>query len=164
MLCSSCGTRLLSSIFLAFRNPTSLTRVSASQRMLGSREQYISFITTKGYKTRNEKATRQEQCSVKEGRSGVSSETVPSEFLRNTHKGCAVRVAKCQEELETMQLDGVLGDTLFGQEVLNLNSLVALELDDLASLLIFDEGTVASKFLLEGLEELPRVVFLGETL
>jgi hypothetical protein len=77
----------------------------------------------------------------------VSSETVPSKFLRNTHKRCAVRVAKCQEELEAMQLDGVLGDTLFGQEVLNLDPLVTLELDDLASLLIFDEGTVASKFL-----------------
>jgi len=63
-----------------------------------------------------------------------------------------------------MQLDGVLGDTLLGQEVLNLDPLVTLELDDLASLLIFDEGTVTSEFLLESLEELPRVVFLGETL
>lgn len=46
-----------------------------------------------------------------------------------------------------MQLDGALGDTLFGQEVLNLDSLVTLELDNLAGLLIFDEGTVASEFL-----------------
>jgi len=63
-----------------------------------------------------------------------------------------------------MQLDGVLGDTLFGQEVLNLNPLVTLELNDLASLLILDEGTVASEFLLESLEKLLGVVFLGETL
>ena len=46
-----------------------------------------------------------------------------------------------------MQLNGVLGDTLLGQEVLNLDPLVTLELDDLASLLILDEGTVASEFL-----------------
>ena len=79
-----------------------------------------------------------------------------------------------------MQLNGVLGDTLLGQEVLNLDPLVTLELDDLASLLIFDEGTVASEllpdrtesvlewasrallgrtYLLESLEELPGIVF-----
>ena len=46
-----------------------------------------------------------------------------------------------------MQLDGGLGDTLLGQEVLNLDPLVALELDNLTSLLIFDEGTIASEFL-----------------
>jgi len=46
-----------------------------------------------------------------------------------------------------MQFDGVLGDTLLSQEVLNLDPLVTLELDDLASLLVFDEGTVASEFL-----------------
>lgn len=46
-----------------------------------------------------------------------------------------------------MQLHGVLGDTLLDQEVLNLDPLVTLKLDDLASLLIFDKGTVASEFL-----------------
>jgi hypothetical protein len=46
-----------------------------------------------------------------------------------------------------MKLDRVLGDTLLGQEVLNLEPLVTLELDNLASLLVFDEGTVASEFL-----------------
>jgi len=94
----------------------------------------------------------------------MDHETVPPNLLRDMHKWCAVRVTKCQEVLETMQLDGVLGDTLLGQEVLYLDPLVTLELDDLASLLIFDEGTVASEFLLECLEEFPRVVFLGETL
>jgi len=68
------------------------------------------------------------------------------------------------EVLETMQLDGVLGDTLLSYEVLNLDPLVALELDDLASLLILDEGTIASEFLLERLEELLAVVLFGETL
>jgi len=63
-----------------------------------------------------------------------------------------------------MQLDGGLGDTLLGQEVLNLNPLVALELDNLTSLLIFDEGTVTSEFLLESFEKLLGVVFLGEAL
>jgi len=63
-----------------------------------------------------------------------------------------------------MQLDAAFGDTLLGQEVLNLDPLVTLKLDDFTDLLIFDEGTVASEFLLESLEELPRVVFLGEAL
>ena len=77
-----------------------------------------------------------------------------------------------------MQLDGVLGDTLLGQEVLNLNPLVTLELDDLASLLVLNKGAIASEFLsdrttsvfgwmcgnghanlLESLEELPGIVF-----
>lgn len=94
----------------------------------------------KKLRNRNSVASRKEK-------SDVSSETVPSMFPHNTHDRCAVRVTKCQEELETMQLDGALGDTLFGQEVLNLDPLVTLELDDLAGLLIFDEGTVASEFL-----------------
>ena len=46
-----------------------------------------------------------------------------------------------------MQLDGVLRDTLLGQEVLNLDPLITLELDDLASLLVLNDGTVASEFL-----------------
>ena len=80
-----------------------------------------------------------------------------------------------------MQLDGALGNALLDQKGLNLEPLVALELDDLASLLILDEGTVASEFLsdraksvlgignprsslgwtylLESLQELPGVVF-----
>ena len=77
----------------------------------------------------------------------MGCESEPSEILRDTHNWCGVRVTECQEELETMQLNGVLRDALLGQEVLNLDSLVTLELDNLASLLIFDEGTVASEFL-----------------
>jgi len=51
-----------------------------------------------------------------------------------------------------VELDGVLGDTLLGQEVLNLDPLVTLELYDFASLLIFDDGAVASEFLLDRTE------------
>jgi len=46
-----------------------------------------------------------------------------------------------------MQLDGGLVDTIFDQEVRNTRPLVAVKLDDLAHLLIFDDGTVASEFL-----------------
>lgn len=63
-----------------------------------------------------------------------------------------------------MQLDGVLGDTLFCQEVRNFDPLVTLELDDLASFLIVDDGTVAGELLLESLEKLLSIVFLRETL
>jgi hypothetical protein len=86
-----------------------------------------------------------------------------------------------KEELEAMQLDGALGNALLDQKGLNLEPLVALKLDDLASLLILNEGTVACEFLsdraksvlgignprsslgwtylLESLQELPGVVF-----
>jgi hypothetical protein len=63
------------------------------------------------------------------------------------HERCAESAAKCKEVLEAMQLHGVLGDTLLDQEGLNLEPLVTLELDNLAGLLIFDEGTIASEFL-----------------
>ena len=53
----------------------------------------------------------------------------------------------CQEGLEAMQLHGVLWDALPGKEVLNLDPLITLELDNLSSLLVFDEGTIASELL-----------------
>lgn len=46
-----------------------------------------------------------------------------------------------------MQLDVFFRDTLFHQEVLDLDPLVALELDNHASLLIFDESAIASELL-----------------
>ena len=58
-----------------------------------------------------------------------------------------------------MQLHGAPGDALFGQEVLNLNPLVTLELDDLASLLVFDEGTVASEFLSDRTKSVPGQIW-----
>ena len=46
-----------------------------------------------------------------------------------------------------MQLDGRPGDPFLGEEVRDLDSLIALELDDLAHFLVVNEGPVAGKFL-----------------
>ena len=46
-----------------------------------------------------------------------------------------------------MNLDSGLGDAFLDQERGDLQPLVALELDDLTSLLIINKGTVAGKFL-----------------
>lgn len=46
-----------------------------------------------------------------------------------------------------MQLDGVLRDSFFCQEIGDLYPLITLQLDDLAHLLVVDEGTIASEFL-----------------
>jgi TFIIF-interacting CTD phosphatase-like protein len=46
-----------------------------------------------------------------------------------------------------MELDDVLRNPLFGEEALNLDSLVTLELDDLAHLVVVDERPVAREFL-----------------
>ncbi len=46
-----------------------------------------------------------------------------------------------------MNLDSRLGNAFLDQEGGDLQPLVALELDDLASLLIINEGTVAGEFL-----------------
>ena len=46
-----------------------------------------------------------------------------------------------------MNLDRVLGNALLDEECGDLQPLITLELDDLASLLIIDEGSVASEFL-----------------
>lgn len=49
---------------------------------------------------------------------------------------------------EPVHFNGVLGDTLLREEVGYLETLITLQLNDFARLLIIDEGTVASKFLL----------------
>ena len=46
-----------------------------------------------------------------------------------------------------MDLDGALRDALLNKECGDLQPLVALQLDDLSSLLILNESTVAGKFL-----------------
>jgi hypothetical protein len=46
-----------------------------------------------------------------------------------------------------MQLDGGLGDTLFGEEVRYLGPLVTLKLYDLTHVDIVDERSIASEFL-----------------
>ena len=48
---------------------------------------------------------------------------------------------------ETVDLDGALRDALLNKECGDLQPLVALQLDDLSSLLILNESTVAGKFL-----------------
>jgi len=65
---------------------------------------------------------------------------------------------------EPVHFNGVLGDTLLREEVGYLETLITLQLNDFARLLIIDEGTVASKFLLECLEQFLRIVLLGQTL
>ena len=48
---------------------------------------------------------------------------------------------------ETVDLDGALRDALLNKECGYLQPLIALQLDDLSSLLILNESTVAGKFL-----------------
>lgn len=63
-----------------------------------------------------------------------------------------------------MHLDGVLrDDALADDELLDLLSLVALQLDHLAVLFTFDDGAVAAELLAQGLEDLLDVL-LGDTL
>ena len=52
-----------------------------------------------------------------------------------------------ENQSETVDLDGVLGDTLFNKEGENLGALVSLELDDLACLFVVHKCAVASEFL-----------------
>jgi hypothetical protein len=53
---------------------------------------------------------------------------------------------------------------LVGQEVLDILSLIALELDDFAHLSIAHDGAIAGKLLLDHFEDLLLVKLLGETL
>jgi len=66
--------------------------------------------------------------------------------------------------LETVDLDSRLLQAVLNEERSDLGALVALELDDLAHFLVVDERSVAGEFLLERLEELLGVVFLGQAL
>jgi len=63
-----------------------------------------------------------------------------------------------------VQLDGGLRDTLFREEGGYLETLITLKLDDLTHLLVFNEGTIAGKFLLESLQKFLSIVFLGQSL
>jgi len=70
--------------------------------------------------------------------------------------------------LETMDLDG-LGiqlETLFliGEEFLNIFTLISLKLDHLSHLSIIDNGAIASKFLLDDLENFLLIKFLWKAL
>lgn len=58
-----------------------------------------------------------------------------------------------------MHLDvGLGGDALLYDESGDLLALVTLELDNLSELLVVNNGTVACKFLLEGLQQLLLVI------
>jgi hypothetical protein len=70
--------------------------------------------------------------------------------------------------LEPVDLDG-LGIKLeslllVSQELLNILSLVSLQLNHLAHLSVRDDGAIASEFLLDDLENLLLVELLGKTL
>jgi len=70
--------------------------------------------------------------------------------------------------LETVDLDGLgiqLKSFLFiGEEFLYILALIALKLNHLSHLTINDDGAIASKFLLDDLEDLLLIEFLRETL
>lgn len=70
--------------------------------------------------------------------------------------------------LETVDLDGLCIQAqaflLIGQELLNILALVALELNHLAHLRVGNDGAIAGELLLDDLEDLLLVEFLGETL
>lgn len=77
---------------------------------------------------------------------------------------------RCQdmEDLETVDLDG-LGIKLealllVDEEFLDILALVSLQLDHLTHLGVVDDGAIASELLLDDLEDLLLVEFLGETL
>ena len=57
------------------------------------------------------------------------------------------RREKLGRRLETVDLDGVRSNALFGEECLDLLTLITLKLDYLSSLLIINESAVASEFL-----------------
>lgn len=72
------------------------------------------------------------------------------------------------ESLEAVDLDGLgvklQAVLLVGEELLDILALIALELDHLAHLGIVDDGAIASEFLLDDLEDLLLIEFLGKTL
>ena len=56
-------------------------------------------------------------------------------------------------ELKPMQLDGSLGDPFLGQEVRDLETLIALKLKDLTHFVVIDESAIACEFLGSGQSE-----------
>jgi len=69
--------------------------------------------------------------------------------------------------LETMDLDGLgieLKSTLVSEELLYILALIALKLDHLSHLAVNNNSAITSELLLDDLEDLLLVEFLGETL
>ena len=56
-------------------------------------------------------------------------------------------IAERKRSLETVDLDSSLGDTFLDKEVGDLQTLITLELDNLPSLFVVNESTVACEFL-----------------
>ena len=70
--------------------------------------------------------------------------------------------------LETVDLDGLgiqlQALLLVDQELLHILALVALQLDHLSHLRVVDDGAIARELLLDHLEDLLLVEFLGQAL
>jgi len=70
--------------------------------------------------------------------------------------------------LETMDLDGLgiklEAFLLVGEELLNILALISLELNHLSHFSINDNSAIASKLLLDDLEDLLLIKFLGKAL
>jgi len=71
-------------------------------------------------------------------------------------------------DLETMDLDSLSiklqAFLLVGEELLNILALISLKLNHLAHLSVDDDGAIASKFLLDDLEDFLLVKLLRKTL
>lgn len=71
-------------------------------------------------------------------------------------------------DLETMDLDGLSikleAFLLIGEELLNIFALITLKLNHLSHLAVDDDSAIASKFLLDDLEDLLLIELLGKTL
>src|ERR1700761_4550614 len=74
----------------------------------------------------------------------------------------------CIWRLETVDFDGLRIQLqpilLVNQEFLHIFTLVALELNHLAHLRVVDDGAIAGELLLDHLEDLLLVEFLGQSL
>jgi hypothetical protein len=70
--------------------------------------------------------------------------------------------------LEAVDLDGLAIEAqavfLIGQEILDIFALIALQLDHLSHLRVGDDGAIAGELLLDHLEDLLLVEFLGQAL
>lgn len=73
-----------------------------------------------------------------------------------------------RDGLETVDLDavGLQAETLIpvGEELLDILALITLKLNHLAHLVVVDDGAITSEFLLDHLENLLLIVFLGDAL
>jgi len=63
-----------------------------------------------------------------------------------------------------MYFDGGLVDLVLDEERRDLGTLIALQLDNLAHLLVVDERAIASEFLLECLQQLLGIILLRQAL